>query len=111
MGVKSKHCDDGKVIKASQSFHTCIIFWFILLQTNLTIDWDKSVEDYTCFNDIFVPNPTLTAEIVCDDIPKAYHVKNKIYLVFFMFYYKLTFQAPHKCMNTEIQYDKPIPTL
>ncbi|XP_022184770.2 uncharacterized protein LOC111044029 [Nilaparvata lugens] len=64
-------CDDGK--------------------TNLTLDWSGSVENYTCFLDIFPPDPETAAFIMRDYIPTQYH-------------------AMHECMNKPIHYTSNLPT-
>ncbi|KAF2893780.1 hypothetical protein ILUMI_12391 [Ignelater luminosus] len=73
MGIPSPHCDDGKV--------------------NITLDWDNSPINYTCYENkrAYLPNLNVHPIIHCDPIPKAY-------------------VAPHRCMDTPIFYEDSIPT-
>lgn len=73
MGVPSPHCDDAK--------------------TNLTVDWDNSPINYTCFEEkaTYLPNIDVHPTLHADHIPKNY-------------------DAIHKCMDTEIYYEDRIPT-
>ena len=49
---------------------------FNIFQTNLTIDWDGSVDSYTCYGEKSVPNVNLQPELYCQVIPKHYRVIN-----------------------------------
>ncbi|XP_018396394.1 PREDICTED: uncharacterized protein LOC108774724 isoform X1 [Cyphomyrmex costatus] len=69
MGHVSPECDDAK--------------------TNLTLDWDHTPSEYTCYGHNFMPRK-ITARIYCENIPKTY-------------------RAAHKCMNQKIEYDSIIP--
>ncbi|XP_018050647.1 PREDICTED: uncharacterized protein LOC108688767 isoform X2 [Atta colombica] len=69
MGRVSPECDDAK--------------------TNLTIDWDHTPSEYTCYDHTIIPSK-ITARIYCENIPKMY-------------------KAAHKCMNQRIEYDDDIP--
>jgi len=69
MGHVSSECDDAK--------------------TNLTIDWDHTPAEYTCYGRNIIPN-RIKARIYCENIPKTY-------------------KAAHKCMNQQIEYDDAIP--
>lgn len=62
-------------------------------KTNLTLDWDGSPEAYTCYTSKrdYWPNPSINPISSCVHIPKNYW-------------------AIHRCMNTTIEYDDPIPT-
>lgn len=72
MGVVSKYCDDA--------------------QTNLTIDWDNSPINYTCFESKYLYFPRDIQPIgISYSIPQEY-------------------LAPHKCMDTPIHYTTRIPT-
>ncbi|PSN39342.1 hypothetical protein C0J52_21869 [Blattella germanica] len=73
MGVSSHSCDDAK--------------------TNLTVDWDFSPFDYTCYNPTnkFYPDWRIKPILECENIPKHY-------------------VAHHECMNKSITYDSIIPT-
>ncbi|XP_076168557.1 uncharacterized protein LOC143147312 [Ptiloglossa arizonensis] len=70
MGYSSPDCDDAK--------------------TNLTIDWDGSVVNYTCYQKKFVPNKLKMPLKYYELIPKSY-------------------KATHKCMQEAIEYDDDIP--
>ncbi|KAK9297439.1 hypothetical protein QLX08_008864 [Tetragonisca angustula] len=70
MGYSSKSCDDAK--------------------TNLTVDWDGSPIDYTCYDERITPNRSTTALKYCERIPKHY-------------------VATHKCMYEKIEYDDDVP--
>nr|XP_012225307.1 PREDICTED: uncharacterized protein LOC105673903 [Linepithema humile] len=69
MGHVSPECDDAK--------------------TNLTIDWDNSPSEYTCYGHKITPS-IIAPKIYCENIPKTY-------------------KAAHKCMNQKIEYDDDIP--
>lgn len=69
MGHVSPECDDAK--------------------TNLTVDWDHSSAEYTCYGSTIIPS-IITPKIYCETIPKTY-------------------KAAHKCMNQKIEYDDDIP--
>ncbi|XP_059481468.1 uncharacterized protein LOC132200209 [Neocloeon triangulifer] len=73
MGRPDKDCDDGK--------------------TNITIDWDQSPINFTCYNPLhrYEPNYKYPAELEEDLIPPAY-------------------KAAHLCMDYRIDYSKNIPT-
>jgi len=73
MGIPNPSCDDGK--------------------TNLTIDWDNSPVNYTCFEDktAYFPNTNVHPLLFSDHIPKEY-------------------MAPHHCMNVSIFYSSTVPT-
>ncbi|KYN01831.1 hypothetical protein ALC62_07303 [Cyphomyrmex costatus] len=58
-------------------------------KTNLTLDWDHTPSEYTCYGHNFMPRK-ITARIYCENIPKTY-------------------RAAHKCMNQKIEYDSIIP--
>ncbi|XP_012059423.1 PREDICTED: uncharacterized protein LOC105622616 [Atta cephalotes] len=58
-------------------------------KTNLTIDWDHTPSEYTCYDHTIIPSK-ITARIYCENIPKMY-------------------KAAHKCMNQRIEYDDDIP--
>lgn len=70
MGQPSDQCDDAK--------------------TNLTMDWDYSPVNYTCFDSKIVPDRNLSPKLYCEMIPKSY-------------------VALHKCMNEKLEYDDDIP--
>lgn len=70
MGRVSVHCDDAK--------------------TNLTVDWDGSPVDYTCYDRRIIPKPGISPLLYCENIPTAY-------------------VAAHKCMYDKIEYDDDIP--
>nr|XP_050849830.1 uncharacterized protein LOC127063748 isoform X3 [Vespula vulgaris] len=70
MGIVSTECDDAK--------------------TNLTIDWDGSPVNYTCYNRRIIPNTEINPMLYCEEVPTAY-------------------VAAHKCMNEKIEYDSDIP--
>ncbi|XP_072745291.1 uncharacterized protein [Anoplolepis gracilipes] len=69
MGHVSPECDDAK--------------------TNLTIDWDHTPAEYTCYGHKIIPSK-LIPRLYCEKIPKMY-------------------KAVHKCMNQKIEYDDDIP--
>lgn len=69
MGDMSPECDDAK--------------------TNLTIDWDHSPSEHTCYGQNIMPN-RIIPRIYCENIPRTY-------------------KAAHKCMNQKIEYDDAIP--
>ncbi|XP_071652646.1 uncharacterized protein [Temnothorax longispinosus] len=69
MGHVSPECDDAK--------------------TNLTIDWDHTPSEYTCYGHDIMPSK-IAPRIYCENIPRAY-------------------KAAHKCMNQRIEYDVDIP--
>ncbi|KAL6448279.1 hypothetical protein ACFW04_000327 [Cataglyphis niger] len=69
MGYVSPECDDAK--------------------TNLTIDWDHTPAEYTCYGHKITPS-NISPKIYCENIPKMY-------------------KATHKCMNQKIEYDDDIP--
>ncbi|XP_020278335.1 uncharacterized protein LOC109852012 [Pseudomyrmex gracilis] len=69
MGHVSPECDDAK--------------------TNLTVDWDHSPTEHTCYGHNFVPSD-IPAYIYCETIPMMY-------------------KAVHKCMNQIIEYDDDVP--
>jgi len=69
MGHVSPECDDAK--------------------TNLTVDWDHTPAEYTCYGHNIMPSKIMP-KIYCEKIPKAY-------------------KAAHKCMNQKIKYDDDIP--
>lgn len=73
MGVATAECDDAK--------------------TNLTIDWDYSLADYTCYsyNRKYLPVRRTKPILECENIPKYY-------------------SARHECMNKSIHYASAIPT-
>ncbi|XP_053983537.1 uncharacterized protein LOC128878902 [Hylaeus volcanicus] len=70
MGHPSPNCDDAK--------------------TNLTIDWDGSPTNYTCYGKKLMPNIETIPLKYCEQIPKSY-------------------VATHKCMQERIEYDDDIP--
>lgn len=70
MGQVSPTCDDAK--------------------TNLTVDWDGSPINYTCYDKKIVPDRETLAFKYCLHIPKYY-------------------VAMHKCMYEKIEYDDDIP--
>ncbi|XP_076244050.1 uncharacterized protein LOC143185172 [Calliopsis andreniformis] len=70
MGQPSVDCDDAK--------------------TNLTMDWDGSPIDYTCYGKKLVPDKETIPIQYCERIPKNY-------------------VAIHKCMHERIDYDDNIP--
>ncbi|XP_012282558.1 uncharacterized protein LOC105700889 [Orussus abietinus] len=63
-------CDDGK--------------------TNLTMDWDHSPVNYTCFGRKIIPSYAIKPQIYCESIPKMY-------------------KAVHECMQEKIEYLDDIP--
>lgn len=69
MGHVSPECDDAK--------------------TNLTIDWDHTPAEYTCYGHKIIPS-NIMPRVYCENIPKTY-------------------KAAHKCMNQKIEYDDDIP--
>ncbi|XP_069690765.1 uncharacterized protein [Periplaneta americana] len=73
MGVKTTECDDAK--------------------TNLTMDWDYSPSDYTCYNynSKIVPDWRIKPILECENIPRYY-------------------TGRHECMNKSIHYDSAVPT-
>uniref|UniRef100_A0A1Y1LUY2 DUF3105 domain-containing protein n=1 Tax=Photinus pyralis TaxID=7054 RepID=A0A1Y1LUY2_PHOPY len=73
MGVISDDCDNGK--------------------DNITVDWNDSPINYTCFDkkSLYLPNIDVQPIEVAYNIPKEY-------------------AAMHECMNTTITYNYPIPT-
>ncbi|XP_023712486.1 uncharacterized protein LOC111867147 isoform X3 [Cryptotermes secundus] len=73
MGVVTTECDDAK--------------------TNLTLDWDYSPGDYTCYsyNRRYLPNARIKPILECENIPKYY-------------------SARHECMNKSIHYQSAVPT-
>ncbi|XP_047005040.1 uncharacterized protein LOC124624081 [Schistocerca americana] len=73
MGVASRFCDDA--------------------ETNLTVDWNYSPVNYTCFTpkDRYIPDPTSPPLIEKENIPKAY-------------------VAQHYCMDKHLEYDRDLPT-
>ncbi|XP_066995743.1 uncharacterized protein [Anabrus simplex] len=73
MGVPSSKCDDAK--------------------TNLTVDWDYSPVNYTCYHPArkFKPDRTVRTLIERENIPKFY-------------------VAQHKCMDEPIYYSSVLPT-
>ncbi|KAK5644387.1 hypothetical protein RI129_005687 [Pyrocoelia pectoralis] len=73
MGVISNNCDDGK--------------------TNLTVDWDDSPIDYTCFQQRSLYRPKIDVQ----PIEIVYNIPTE-------------YTALHKCMDTPITYDYSIPT-
>lgn len=70
MGHPSKDCDDAK--------------------TNLTMDWDRSPVNYTCYDRKIVPSVDRLPLKYCEHIPKSY-------------------MALHHCMYQRIEYDNDIP--
>ncbi|XP_011874122.1 PREDICTED: uncharacterized protein LOC105565485 [Vollenhovia emeryi] len=70
MGHVSPDCDDAK--------------------TNLSIDWDHTPAEYTCYGHNIEPSHIIRPRIYCENIPKMY-------------------KAAHKCMNQRIEYDDDIP--
>lgn len=70
MGIVSTQCDDAK--------------------TNLTLDWNGSPENYTCYNRRIIPNTNIIPILYCENVPTAY-------------------VAAHKCMNEKIEYDDNLP--
>ncbi|XP_078046060.1 uncharacterized protein LOC144474736 [Augochlora pura] len=70
MGQKTPDCDDAK--------------------TNLTVDWNGSPGDYTCYQPKLIPNKDIYPVEYCEPIPKNY-------------------VALHKCMQETIEYDDNIP--
>ena len=70
MGVPSSTCDDAK--------------------TNLTIDWNSSPVDHTCYDKKIVPDRETIPVKYCERIPKNY-------------------VATHICMHERIEYDVEIP--
>ncbi|XP_024945621.1 uncharacterized protein LOC107272421 isoform X2 [Cephus cinctus] len=70
MGFNISDCDDGK--------------------TNLTVDWDNSEVNYTCYGQKIVPSYQIEPLIYCEKIPKAY-------------------KAAHICMHKKIKYVDDIP--
>ncbi|KAG7198824.1 hypothetical protein KM043_001795 [Ampulex compressa] len=70
MGRPTSDCDDAK--------------------TNLTVDWDRSPIQHTCYDKKILPNAGVRPLKYCEYIPKAY-------------------RAAHKCMNESIQYEDDIP--
>ncbi|XP_051164179.1 uncharacterized protein LOC127283389 isoform X2 [Leptopilina boulardi] len=70
MGEKSPLCDDGK--------------------TNLTVDWNESPIDYTCYGRKIDPNYGIDPQFYCEKIPNNY-------------------EAQHKCMSDVIEYDEDLP--
>ncbi|XP_043480694.1 uncharacterized protein LOC122510258 [Leptopilina heterotoma] len=70
MGEKSPLCDDGK--------------------TNLTVDWDESPADYTCYDRRIKPTYNIDPKFYCEKIPDNY-------------------VAIHKCMTDVIEYDEDLP--
>ncbi|XP_066245223.1 uncharacterized protein [Euwallacea similis] len=73
MGVVDSSCDDGK--------------------TNLQIDWNYNVENYTCFDNrtLYLPQVNIHSIQSTEHIPQQY-------------------SAQHRCMNESIEYDEIIPT-
>ncbi|KDR15445.1 uncharacterized protein LOC110833602 isoform X1 [Zootermopsis nevadensis] len=73
MGVVTTECDDAK--------------------TNLTLDWDYSPADYTCYtyNRKYLPDRRIKPILECENIPMYY-------------------SARHECMNKSIHYESAIPT-
>lgn len=73
MGSVNPACDDGK--------------------TNLTVDWNLSPVEYTCYNpaNLIVPDFSEKAVEEIESVPKFY-------------------SAYHYCMNETIRYSNPIPT-
>lgn len=52
-----------------------ILSKLLYLQINLTVDWNGSPENYTCFEKTFFdPDPSVPAFITQDYIPPAYSV-------------------------------------
>ncbi|XP_076647825.1 uncharacterized protein LOC143356206 [Halictus rubicundus] len=70
MGNPSPNCDDAK--------------------TNLTMDWNGSPADYTCYQPKFIPNKNVYPTEYCERIPRNY-------------------VALHKCMREKIEYDDEVP--
>ncbi|XP_033219057.1 uncharacterized protein LOC117174252 [Belonocnema kinseyi] len=70
MGIKTEYCDDGK--------------------TNLSIDWDHSPVNHTCYGPKITPEYSINPHIYCEYISPEY-------------------VAMHKCMHEPIEYDDPIP--
>ncbi|KZC06978.1 PREDICTED: uncharacterized protein LOC107195223 [Dufourea novaeangliae] len=70
MGQPSVNCDDAR--------------------TNLTVDWNGSPADYTCYYEKLRPNKETIPHLYCEHIP-------------------MTYVARHKCMYEKIEYDTDIP--
>ncbi|XP_066594658.1 uncharacterized protein [Prorops nasuta] len=70
MGLPSEKCDDAK--------------------TNLTVDWDYSPVNHTCYSKRIIPDINTKAKIYCEKIPYSY-------------------MAIHRCMTDKIEYDDIIP--
>lgn len=51
----------------------CILIT-IKFQTNLTIDWDHTPAEYTCYGHKIIPS-NIMPRIYCENIPKTYKVK------------------------------------
>lgn len=84
----------------------------------MTVDWDYSAADYTCFGESIEPDSSIFSDQYCELIPKHYmvinninkHIQSKLFssfnIVIILFY-----QAMHKCMTETINYSDDIPLL
>lgn len=63
----------------------CIFLYYInsdkMFQTNLTIDWDHTPAEYTCYGSRITPSK-ITPKIYCENIPKTYKVKKILYSMY-----------------------------
>jgi hypothetical protein len=52
------------------------VFYALVFQTNLTLDWDYSPADYTCYNynRKYLPDKRIKPILECENIPKYYSV-------------------------------------
>lgn len=69
-----------------------IVYFDVLFQLNLNVDWDGSSTAHTCYTKKLFPDPYIKPMLTCYHIPKMY-------------------SAIHVCMNETIKYDEDIPTL
>jgi hypothetical protein len=58
--------------------NTYICIFVPIFQTNLTLDWDYSAGEYTCYsyNKRYLPNPRIKPILECENIPKYYSVSD-----------------------------------
>jgi hypothetical protein len=66
-----------KVIQTAGKRVMCLYFCAVF-QTNLTLDWDYSPADYTCYsyNRKYLPDRRIKPILECENIPKYYSVSN-----------------------------------
>ena len=71
----------------------CLSLNSYFLQTNLTVDWNGSPLNYTCYTpkNRLVPDPQIQALIIKDNLPTAYQVLFHIPVFFLCIIYQLIY--------------------